>query len=394
MLDLVSQSHNRLYYGAIIGTFIIGSLLGTTSRAQSPGFGLNVKTFGAVGDCKHDDTEAIQTAVNQINGRTLYLPAGCYAISQPIKVPLASGFRIVGEGREGTNLQQQTDNTPILVFTQELTHSFGISDLMFSWARNQSNQNTNSVGILFSTTTSGRGGVFEFSVSHVTFANGFRGMYLAPGNHGSVPVWGFALDDIIGQKLMSGSTINLTPYPGVGMPRCMLHNIYSNQSIAEPQIKLSHCTSGTLDNIEDNNGVDTSLDLVSNDALSVRSVHIEYHRMTKTGFPVIAAENSKIDFEAVSATVFSEVPGKFYLFSNMAGGGSLSLKNVRFNGISTANSPQGIHNSPNAEAFLLHLNGAMRLVDVQGLDLNNSKINSSDDSPTSQKVSGLGRPAQ
>src|SRR6202035_3933885 len=79
------------------------------ANAQEAAFGLNVRTFGAVGDCHHDDTSALQAAVNQINGRTLLFPAGCYLISQPIKVPLAQGFRIMGEGRVGTKIQQQTD---------------------------------------------------------------------------------------------------------------------------------------------------------------------------------------------------------------------------------------------------------------------------------------------
>lgn len=382
-----------------IGVAIFASVSGTNARAQGnggapAGFGLNVKSFGAAGDCKHDDTQAFQSAINQISGRTLFIPAGCYSISQPIRVPYATGFRIVGEGRVGTKIEQQTDNTPIFVFTKELTHAWEISYLEFAWAKNQSNQNTNSVAILFSTDTATAGGLFDFTISHVMFDNGFRGIYLAPAPHGALPVWGFVLEDIVAGKTMSGSTINLAPNPGVGMPRCVLRDIYSSQSISEPQIKLYHCTSGTLDNIEDNNGFDNSIDLQSDDAMSVRSVHIEWHHMTLANRAVITAENSKIDFDGISASLIAEVPGKYYLISNLAGGGSIGLRNVRLGGASPANNPPGIHNSPNAETHLLHLNGSVKLVEVSGIDLNHADINGSDDANTAQKVNSMGRSAQ
>ena len=396
----VSHSPNMFFLAAMTGVVASALALGAAAPAQVPGgnssagFGLNVKTFGAVGDCRHDDTGALQSAVNQINGRTLFIPAGCYLISQPIKVPFVTGFRIVGEGQVGTRIQQQTDNTPIIVFTKELTHSWQISNLEFGWSRNQPSQNTNSVAILFSTDTTTAGGLFDFTISHVTFDNGFRGIYLVPALHGALPVWGFVLEDIIAHKLMSGSTIYLAPTPSVGMPRCILRDIYSTQSISEPQIKLNHCTSGTLDNIEDNNGLDTTLDLQSDTAMSVRSVHFEMHHMTLANHAVITAENSKIDFDGISANILAEVPGKYYLISNLAGGGSLSIRNVRLGGASPAYNPPGIHNSANAETYLVHLNGSVKLFEIQGLDLDHAAINASDDGPTSTKVGALGKPLQ
>src|SRR6266567_2852777 len=119
----------------LLGVSAVVLTVGTAADAQSPdddssraGFGLNVKSFGAHGDCRHDDTAALQSAVNRINGRTLFIPAGCYLISQPIRVPFAQGFRIVGEGRVGTRIQQQTDDTPILVFTEDLTFGWEVRD--------------------------------------------------------------------------------------------------------------------------------------------------------------------------------------------------------------------------------------------------------------------------
>lgn len=57
---------------------------------------LNVKDFGAVGDGKTDDTEAIQAAVDAAeNGpASVYFPPGVYRIEFPIE-PNYTGWRIV-----------------------------------------------------------------------------------------------------------------------------------------------------------------------------------------------------------------------------------------------------------------------------------------------------------
>jgi hypothetical protein len=115
------------------------------------------------------------------------------------------------------------------------------------------------------------------------------------------------------------------------------------------------------------------------------------NHMAHPNTPVIKVENSKIDFDGVSAHLWSEVAGKYYLFSNVAGGGSLSLRNVTLMGPAPENSPPGIHNSPNAETHLLRLNGPVKLFEAQGIDLVHADFNGSDDAPTAQKVSGLAR---
>jgi hypothetical protein len=387
----------KLFVLCAAGMGIIMSYV-CSAYAQSPGgngpgfsFGLNLKSFGAYGDCRHDDTIAFQSAMGQIGGRTLYIPAGCYLITKPILVPFATGFRIVGEGQLGTKIQQQNDNTPILVFTQELTHSWELRDLEFAWSNPQPKQNANSVAILFSPVTTEKGGFFDFTISHVTFDNGFRGIYLAPAAQGTLPVWGFVIENVTANRQMSGSTINLAPSPSVGMPRCVLRNIYSMQASSEPQVRLNHCSSGTVDDIEDNDGLDTSLDLTSNDAMSVRAVHIEMHQMIHPDRPVIAVENSKIDIDGVSAYVWSEIPGRHYLVSNVAGGGSLSLKNVSLFGTAPEINRPGARNNANAHTFLMRLAGPVKLLNVEGVELNHADINPPDDVHTSEKVGALTR---
>ncbi|KAA6455597.1 hypothetical protein DYQ86_27485 [Acidobacteria bacterium AB60] len=382
------NSSLRSLLGMLIFVIAVMASFAQTTAGSPAGtsFGLNLKSFGAVGDCHHDDTSALQSAVNQINGRTLLLPAGCYLIAQPIRVPFAQGFRIVGEGRVGTKIQQQSDNTPILVFTQDLTWGWEVSNLEFSWSKPQPNQNTNATAILFAA-PGGKGGLFNFTISHVTFDNGFRGIDLAPGKNGSQPVWGFVLEEIIAETQMSGATIHLSPNPTVGMPRCILRDIYSSQASSEPQITLNHCTSATLDGIEDNNGVDTSLDLTSNEAMSVRDLHIEHHQMAQANRPVIKAENSNVDFSGITAALWSEIPGDFYLISNVAGGGSLGVSNALLRGVH----PKNPSNIASTHTHLLHLNGPLKLAALNGIVLSDSDMNRADDTQTAAKIGSLGK---
>lgn len=81
----------------------------------------SAKDFGAVGDGKHDDTEAIQRAVHRLIGsyRYLYFPAGTYRITRPIEWKFAdrdttlpcrrecwsNGLAFLGEDRDRTVFQ-------------------------------------------------------------------------------------------------------------------------------------------------------------------------------------------------------------------------------------------------------------------------------------------------
>lgn len=61
----------------------------------------NVKQFGAKGDNTHDDTVAIQTAVDYCTGRaggTVYFPEGDYKVSDTICIN-ASNIKVAGAGK-------------------------------------------------------------------------------------------------------------------------------------------------------------------------------------------------------------------------------------------------------------------------------------------------------
>jgi hypothetical protein len=80
----------------------VAALVGSTSAtrtalddryAQARGLGLNVLEFGAVGDGVHDDTTAIQAALDAagtegpFGGGSVYLPVGTYKVSATLTVP-------------------------------------------------------------------------------------------------------------------------------------------------------------------------------------------------------------------------------------------------------------------------------------------------------------------
>ncbi|HCL29793.1 MAG TPA: hypothetical protein DIC52_15305 [Candidatus Latescibacteria bacterium] len=60
---------------------------------------LNVRDFGATGDGESDDTDAIIAGIDAAyeSGKTLYLPAGTYLITRPIRFT-GHGLRVIGDG--------------------------------------------------------------------------------------------------------------------------------------------------------------------------------------------------------------------------------------------------------------------------------------------------------
>ena len=65
---------------------------------------VNVKSLGAVGDGKADDTAAIQKALSGVkNGTVVYLPPGTYRVTQTVRItgPL-TGVSVIGHGRDTT----------------------------------------------------------------------------------------------------------------------------------------------------------------------------------------------------------------------------------------------------------------------------------------------------
>jgi hypothetical protein len=70
----------------------------------------SVKDYGAVGDGKTDDTEALRRAVADLCGsqfahKTLFFPKGTYIVSDSVLWPLAQYFTVRGAGAQGTAIR-------------------------------------------------------------------------------------------------------------------------------------------------------------------------------------------------------------------------------------------------------------------------------------------------
>lgn len=105
----------------------------TTQRTLGERFAdvVSVKDFGAVGDGQHDDTEAIQAAIDSIDSaKILLIPSGTYKITSEISIENKNGLRIIGSGFGIWDLPSHgktftLEGTTILFCgTADKTHSF------------------------------------------------------------------------------------------------------------------------------------------------------------------------------------------------------------------------------------------------------------------------------
>lgn len=82
----------------------------------------NVRDYGAVADGKHDDTTAIQAAINAVvtplkRGGSVCLPMGDYRITHTIVVDDVVGIRLVGDGGATRLLWDGDDRSPLLLLS-------------------------------------------------------------------------------------------------------------------------------------------------------------------------------------------------------------------------------------------------------------------------------------
>jgi hypothetical protein len=83
--------------------FLIG--LASFSFSQSTGPYLNVRELGAKGDGVTDDTQVLQNALQQSNGRAVYLPAGKYLVTKPLSYRTTGeqpALKVFGDGISAT----------------------------------------------------------------------------------------------------------------------------------------------------------------------------------------------------------------------------------------------------------------------------------------------------
>lgn len=213
---------------AAIGTSVGGpdgkyqAPTGTASRtiqAVISGIQLTPQDFGAKGDGIHDDTSAIQAAVNAVvaaGGGVVYFSPGTYKISSTIAIPsAAAGVSFIGSGRLSTVIAPSTSAD---VFSS--TSVFGIivakMTINGSWALSGCNDVVvdNVVTLLpgsgaYGVTLSGCSTVL-WKNSSITATSGTSGLVLASTS--GVTLIGSLIDGGTNSIQFSGNSSNFAAY--------------------------------------------------------------------------------------------------------------------------------------------------------------------------------------
>ncbi|MGB8413905.1 MAG: glycosyl hydrolase family 28-related protein [Candidatus Binatus sp.] len=110
------------FFSLMSGIFLISLLMPRSVAFAVGDLGwLNVKTdFGAVGDGSHDDTPAIQAAIQALGstGGTVYFPPGTYSTTASLTVTNATGVRLVGDSSTASLIQPggAVAGKPVILF--------------------------------------------------------------------------------------------------------------------------------------------------------------------------------------------------------------------------------------------------------------------------------------
>jgi len=89
---------------------------------------VNLKqAYGATGDGKHDDTRALQLALNDLGSEghapVLYIPAGTYRITHTLTMQTRTGIGIIGENPESTIIKWDGDSAAKMFFLNGVSYS-------------------------------------------------------------------------------------------------------------------------------------------------------------------------------------------------------------------------------------------------------------------------------
>lgn len=287
----------------------------------------------------------------------IQLGAGVWNINSCPQFTNQGGFILEGAGVNATSIIQQTSNTCVIsITTGQNPNEFRISDMTIGHASIQTppaDENTNSAAPAIFFSGPHGASIFNYTLRDLAFTKSSRGVELDKTISGTS--WGYDIQGIRGNGDLQGATINLCG-TGAGNPRVHLFRIFSTQYLTtEPAICVSQAQQLGIDDIEitPSGSVPGTLflpaiDLSGTSDGRVTNVHLENYTIGVTDNRLIAAENSNISFEDIGAAVIL-CPVAFAcngfgsanttLVSNVAGGGSINLKNFTF---VAAASPTGI----------------------------------------------------
>jgi len=90
-----------------LGGLAVAAWPSHVAQVKEPGRIFDVRRFGAAGDGRTDDTNAIRRAVagTAKAGGIIHLPAGDYLVSGPLTLPESKVWQLQGAGRELTRLR-------------------------------------------------------------------------------------------------------------------------------------------------------------------------------------------------------------------------------------------------------------------------------------------------
>lgn len=142
---------------------------------------VNVLDFGAKGDAKHDDTQAIQAALDELaeaNRGKVVIPAGRYRITDTLTMKLENGPRkiIAGEGGE-TQLFWDGEAGGTLMHTVDVNHTEFRDFRLIGHHVNKRQRGEGRAGILFLATRH-RGGNMINHMTNVQFAHAKVGVQM------------------------------------------------------------------------------------------------------------------------------------------------------------------------------------------------------------------------
>lgn len=270
---------------------------------------VNVDTHGAVADYDGttgtDNLAAIQAAITAagILGTGIYLN-GRYKIAGSLTVTLYYGFRIVGADWETSVIEQATNDTPILVFTADNTHSVKIENVRLRYITQQTTaSHPNSYAIELRPGLSSFNGFYHWHLTNVKFSGATVGFGInnAQSAGFQIPGWGMEFDTVLWER-MGSSAVRIKSPVSVGSPCLAFTNCKVFQSGV---VNTDECFSVRGEVCVSNLDVEDWYNRVwESDSgaggSTFTQVHVEHHHVTEAGTRMFSLLNANWSVRGLS----------------------------------------------------------------------------------------------